>query len=408
MRKRLDAQARENLGLAAVLMLYLLQVLKEISRPFWFLGADFIPYWSAGYLTNTQGFLKIYDFAALEAAEHLVVFGQVLPDVHFPPLPMAYLPVFVLPFRLLALLPPKISFALWTVFNLALGAGYLVYYTREIHTPQKKRLLFFFALSFPFFQTLFWGQVNMWLLVAAGEFIRAFRAGREWRAGLWLSLLLLKPQLLFVILPALLVSRHFKTLAGATLGALALFLGSFWVGGREGFLALGRLWLGYTQNLATSGVEAMGNWRMVAEQLNHLFPSATWTWMAALAALLTLGWVVWLWYQGWREDRPVDDFLLLATFSASLLTAWHSHAHTAVILIPVLLGLALRGQLPRSLLDLWLFLPPVLYVLGLFAVLLLQDRFYNGLLYAPAQFTLNLVFLYWSSRQVLAARKAEG
>ncbi len=408
----LDSRAWQNLALAATAALYLSQIWKERHRLFWFLGADFMAYWSSGYIANHNAFSKIYDFAALEAAQHLMLFGKTLPNVFFPPLPMAYLPVFVLPFQLLALLPPAPSFSLWTAFNLALGIGYLIFFVKKIESPRversepnalldssQKRLILLFLFSFPVFDTLFWGQINLWLLVFVGEFLRAFHEEKEFRAGLWLSAFLLKPQLLILLPLALFFSKRFKILAGAAVGGGALLLASFFAAGKEGCLSCLRLWLGYSHNLATSGVEAMGNWRMVAENLNRLLPSAVWGIAALALSLFTILWGIFLWV---RAKTPIHaPLLLLATLAATLLATWHSHAHMAVVLIPPMLWLLLQDQFPQKLLNLWLFLPPLFYLIGLGIVLFVHDRFYQGLLFGPAQMILNLLILVWTSREMI-------
>ena len=388
----------DDFALVAVIALYVALTVFGIMHLFEFMGADFMAYWSAGYIANHETFVKIYDFSALERTQHLMLFGEFRPNVYFPSLPMAYLPVFVLPFRLLALLPPKVSFWVWTLLNFSLGVGYLVFLAGRYHHPYKKYFLFLFVLSFPFYQTLFWGQVNIWLLVFAGEFLRSLQKGSEFRAGLWLSALLLKPQTLLVMVPALVAARRFKALLGFAIGAGALGFASFAVAGQEGFRGLMHLWLDYSHNLATSGVQGMTNWRMVAKILDHNLPSPIWGYLAIGLSLLTIAWGIFLWM---RLHNTHVALAVLAVFSATMLATWHAHAHMAVILIPSLLLLLLRNEFPQRLFRLWLFLPPALYLLGLMALVFIQNRFYAGILYGVAQFVLNLVLLVWVTRKTL-------
>ena len=57
----------------------------------------------------------------------------------------------------------------------------------------------------PVFLNFFFGQVNLWLLICAGEFFRAFLSAKPLKAGLFLGGWLLKPQLLILIIPFLLI-----------------------------------------------------------------------------------------------------------------------------------------------------------------------------------------------------------
>ena len=69
-------------------------------------------------------------------------------------------------------------------------------------------------ISLPVFLNLFTGQVNVWLVVCVGEFMRASISGREFRSGLWLGGLLLKPQALLLLAAGLLMRRRARILAG--------------------------------------------------------------------------------------------------------------------------------------------------------------------------------------------------
>ncbi len=401
----LSAKNWQNLAVAATLALYLMQLWSERLRLFWFLGADFMAYWSAGYIANHWGYAQIYNLSLIEKTQHLMLFGNVLPKVHFPPLPMAYLPIFVLPFQVLALLPPAASFYLWTFLNLLAGVLYLVHFTKNIGRPGKKRILFLFVISFPFFESLFGGQINIFLLIFLGEFIRAMQNRKGIIAGLWLGALLLKPQTLIVILPALLVTRKIKPLLGAVIGAVFLAGVSLLMAGAEGISSLAKLWFGYANNIATSRPEAMGNWRMVGAFIDHFTNSNLGSVLAILAAAITILWALYLWLFAATPSGTGFVLLVTAAFAATGLATWHSHAHMAVILIPALLYLYLKNELPEKLFSLWVFLPPLLYLIGLIILVFVRDRFFQGILYGPAQLILNLTLLIWSTRELVRRKK---
>jgi hypothetical protein len=367
------------------------------------MGADFMGYWSVGYIANHWTFSKIYDFALLEKIQQTVVFGHYYPEVYFPPLPVAYPPIFIRVFQVLALLPPAISFLTWVLANFLLGVGYLFFFSKSFSHTEHRRTILLLIISFPFFMTLFEGQVNILLLVFVGEFTRALSEKKPFRAGLWISALLLKPQTLIVILPLLFISKQWKTLFGAAAGATFIILTSVWTAGKNGIETLVQLWTGYAGNLATSGVSSMGNWRMIGTYLSPLCPDSWIKSIVLFASILTILWALYLWAT--HPNAPLDMRLTLA-FSATLLATWHSHSHMAAILIPLLLLLSINKKISSSILSLWTFLPPALYLFWLIALLFIQDRNAQGLLYAPAQFALNLFLLIWTSRELLHPRKS--
>lgn len=394
-----------NLAIVASLSLYIAQLWSERGRLFWFIGSDFMAYWGSGYIANQWGYSQIYNLELIEKAQHLMLFGEYLPNVYFHPLPMAYLSIFVLPFQIFALFPPAISFYLWTLLNFLAGVLYIIYFTKKIAHPDKNFILFFFVISFPFFQSLFWGQVNIFLMIFLGEFIRAMQSNKEIRAGFWISALLLKPQTLIIILPALLLTKRIKPLIGAALGAIILMGTSFLLIGAEGVVELSKLWFGYANNIVTSGPQSMGNWRMIGTFINHFTETNYGNLFTLFASAATILWALYL----WLFQNPKTDFgfllIMLATFAATGLATWHSHAHMAVILIPILIYLYLNNRIPTKLIYFWMFLPPLLYFFGLIIMAFIQDRFFQGILFGPAQLILYLTLLIWSTRELVRRKK---
>ena len=403
--QNLNSKSWKNLAIVATITFYLIQVGIGALNLFSFLGSDFMAYWSAGYITNKWEFIQIYDFALLEKTQHLMIFGEILPNISFPPLPMAYIPIFVLLFQLLALLPPISSFYLWTFLNLVAGVLYLIYFVKKLEHPNKKQILFLFFISFPFFQNLFWGQINIFLLIFLGEFIHAMQSKKEFKSGLWISALLLKPQTLIIIIPALLVGKKNKTLLGAALGAFILLGTSFLIAGTKGITKLIELWLGYSDNIVGAGIEMMGNWRMVGNLINQISTSDFGGAFTIIAATITILWVLYLWSLSSTPSETTFIILITATFAATGLSTWHSHVHMAVILIPALLFLYLKDELPEKLASLWIFLPTLLHIIGLIVFSFTQDRLIRGLSFGLAQLILNLMLLMWATRELLRRKK---
>ena len=405
--QNLNAKNWQNLAIVATLVLYLTQLWSERLRLFWSIGSDFMAYWSAGHLANHWGYAQVYNLALLEKTQHWMIFGNLQPDITFHPIPMPYLPIFALPFQAFALLPPVASFYCWTLVNFVAGVLYLISFTKNISHENKNRILFLSILSFPFFQSLFWGQINIFIMIFLGEFIRAMQNRKEVRAGLWLSALLLKPQILIVIIPALLITQKIKPLFGIAIGTMALMSASFLLAGTEGIAGMVNLWFGYADTMATNSPEAMGNWRMAGIFINYLSDSTFGSIFTLLATTATVLWALYLWLTTDISSEISFILLMTATFAATGLATWHSHAHMAIILLPMLIILYLKNELPQKLVSLWIFLPPLLYLVGLISMVFIRDRFFQGIIYGPAQLILHLTLLIWATRKLVRRKKEE-
>ena len=137
------------------------------------IGVDYCEYWSAGTVANSHGYAAIYDLKRLETAQRLNL--PVAPgSLPIPVLPFLYLPVFVFPFELLARLSPETGYWIWTGVNAGLLLVYLQFFLRQTRLrPASARLMICIFASLPVFMNLLTGQMELWLVVCVGEFMRA-------------------------------------------------------------------------------------------------------------------------------------------------------------------------------------------------------------------------------------------
>ncbi|MDW8103321.1 MAG: glycosyltransferase family 87 protein, partial [Anaerolineae bacterium] len=319
-----------------------------------------------GYVANFMGYDRIYDLDLLTKVQ--VAFVPVLKDLDFP-LIFFYLPAFVLPFQAFALLPPVLSFLLWSLLNFLALVLYLAFFARKA-SASEKGLLVMLLLSLPVFYNFFWGQVNVWLVICVGEFMRALWEDRPWKAGAWLAGLLLKPQTLVLILPALVLARKFRVIVGFVLTFLALLLLSWLISGPEGFKGMLSLWLKAGTYGFETGVKCMMNWRALGMYLDALaFPLGRV--VAGFGMAFTAALVLYLWVGFRPRDEKAISIPLLGTIAGTMAFTWHSHYHTAMLLLPPLISLA--GVMPSRLMRAWVLAPPVtlfmVYVTGALFVL---------------------------------------
>ncbi len=365
--QHLGPQERRNLALAAVFAFYAAYIGMGLywNNLFTALGTDYLAFWSAGYLANTEGYARTYDLDALRRVQSPWVPDPADPSLVFTPLPSLFLPVFLPVFQVFALLPADWSLLVWTALSLLLLVFYLRFFAARIAAGHRDgRWSLAMMLSFPVFWSLVWGQLNFLLLVCVGEFLRAVVAGKPFRAGLWLGGLLLKPQTLVLIVPALLLQRSWKTLSGFAIASVVALVGSVGIGGPEAMRRLVDLWLGSASGLPSNNPQYMVNWRMVGINLSSLAGSEV-SWGIALAGLaLTLLAALSFWLRPLSPVSPKFGVALLGTMAATCASAWHSHLHMMTILIPLLLYLLYQRCLSVALMDLWLFPVPVLMLVG--------------------------------------------
>lgn len=397
-----------NLLLAALLTFFLINLALPLIRGSWTEVIDYVAFYTAGDIANEGKFADFYNLETLKARETellLSLDGQVEPD--FVVNPIQYLPVFILPFSLLARLDFPLSLWVWQVLNLVGLVGYLWFFTGKASgkTPSHQVVLLFLA-SLPVLLNFHYGQVNVWLLICVGEFLRAAQDQKPYAAGLWLGGLLIKPHLLILLLPFLLIQKRFKEIVGFGLSALAVMGLSFILVGADGFIALKDVMFEAAQGGVSSGYEYMMNWRMVSHYV-ELFSSPL-VGKVVLIALMTItaGLPLVIFRKKIAADSSHFAIAVLGVLAATTAVTYHIHVHTAMILIPVLLYLLIRGEIGPKWVWGWSMAPTLLYFAQyILAVLLLQGILPKSLAvlgqisFGMGMLVVNMMLLGWVLRQ---------
>ncbi|MBN2339283.1 MAG: DUF2029 domain-containing protein [Acidobacteria bacterium] len=403
----------ESLVLAALALYYAAKIVLVLGSPRMCgnFGMDYCAYWSAGRIIDEHGMAAAYSPDLLELYQ-----GRAHPGIHVPGsgvLGILYPPVFLLPFRYLSLLGPSAGFLVWTLVNLAAFVLYLRFFAEKMTgAPPSPRLLLWMLLSLPAFVNFREGQVNVWLAVCAGEFLRAIVSGRSWRAGFWMGGWLLKPQLLVLILPLLAIRKAWRVLGGFGVSAAAVLAVSSALAGAEGMLSLVRILELAARGGVSSNPSAMTNWRMAgALAACSAIPGAGWV-VAIAGSVLTT--VLALYILG---KRPVGDpraaaTALIGLSAATGLVAWHAHLHMSLIVIPPMLYLLMERRVSRRMLLLWVLLPVIFQVSGYPAAYAIDrwgrpDQVAQVLAFARGfpGFLLNLALFGWAAVRLPSRRE---
>jgi hypothetical protein len=379
-----------NLALAAILGFYTIQVALDViwNNTCGHLGTDYCAFWSAGRVATELGYAKVYDLRLLGQAQltNFPAFGD---RSTFAVSPVAYLPIFLPPFQLLSLLPPVPGFWIWTLVNTLAFALYLRFFNlKTLKIPLASRLLLMLFVSLPVYWNFLDGQVNVWLMICIGEFIRHIISDQPLKAGLWLGGLLLKPQTLFVLAAVILFRGSRKVLAGLLITSIAIIGASVALVGRNGISSMLQVWLGFAKGIPTNDVDSMMNWRMLGFHLSNWFSADLGSAAAAVGMVLTAAATIYLWRRPLVADSPGFMIALLGSLAATGLVDWHSHIHMAMILIPPLILLYQRETLVKDgLLACWVLVPAAAYFLVYILAALIRVNL------IPSSLTVSINFL---------------
>lgn len=405
--RNLGSRERRNLALAAIAGFYIILIANNLLTGGFFVpfGLDYMVFYSAGYVAGTMGWDKIYDVELLSRVQ--ASFVPALERLLLPH-PFLYPSVFVVPFRLLALLPPVPSFILWTLLNFVALVCYLRFLLREA-SGKANSLLAMLLLSLPVFHNFSFGQIEVWLIICAGEFMRAYSERKPWKAGLWLAGLLIKPQTLILIIPCLIFGKELRVAGGFAAGALVLLAVSILLSGLAGLEKLLVLWFSLGGNAFVTVQKCMMNWRAFQLHLSSLISPVAGLILAGAGMALTAASAFYLWKRTPLHSGRAFATTVLGTFAATTALAWHSHFHMGMLLLPSLIYLA--DIIPAGLLDAWVFIPPGVLFLIYFAGAMAHatgralPEAYGCLILGSCLLILNLSLLVWCVGQ---KRKAIG
>ena len=250
-------------------------------------------------------------------------------------MPVPYPPWFAAAIVPLTFLEPPTAFAVWLGVSL-LAALFLAYRVSQF----LPRLTLVGALAailavVPISWGLFLGQPALLLAIPVGEMMISFKAGRDFRAGLWLAVLLLKPQ--YVVLFGLLIlwKRRWTAVGGAILSGLALVVVGVLAAGLPTLLsfpaALGAIGTDMQDPLA--GPTGMMNWRAIILALRPGIDDDRGHILFAGMALLTAAACLLPWRGPWNPQSSDFAPRFSALTLGTLISSYHSHLHGAALLI---------------------------------------------------------------------------
>ncbi|MGO9435925.1 MAG: glycosyltransferase family 87 protein [Terracidiphilus sp.] len=319
--------------------------------------ADFAGFYSLGRILNEHSPRDLYNYELQK---------QICEEVHprkgaYGPLP--YPPFVGLFFRPFTLLPYWAAYTVWLLASLVLFA-FGLRFTIDRFFPQEplaRSLLFALAFSYcPFIAyTAANGQLAAVGFFALAIALREDDSGHPLRSGLALCLCLFKPTMLILIVPMLLVTRRFKTIAGFAIGAAALFLCTT---AFEGF----GVWPEFIRAIRSFGNSSVGvtnhSFLPLAMYVDltsfssHIHGGRSWLGMLIFVGfgLIALTCLARFWWKAPEAGRAYNRLLWAATLGWTLLINVYVPIYDSILVVLSLLITAGALQnLPRSSIYRW-------------------------------------------------------
>lgn len=304
------------------------------------LGGDFAAQYVAGTILNSRAPERLYDPELQAKLYHRTVPAAPQDET----LPYPYAPFLAVIFRPLAALPYAWAYLLWLLVSMAAYLATFHFTWRAIPELRSAdyEIARLVAVSFlPFlFESWMGGQVSAIGALSVATALYLQSRSRPLLGGAALAVCLYKPTLLIMLLPMLLATRRFATLAGFVAGAAALFGISRSAGGWEICRGWAEMLMLYARMKAGGG-DAFRTWKYVdlTSFAQGIWPLQTpWSqWMFGVLLIVVTGLLIRLW---WRARRPWDGAAQLSWASAltwGCLLSPHYAVYDSILLVPSVL-----------------------------------------------------------------------
>lgn len=353
-----------KLAAAASLAIFVAVVIgvAQGHAPRGWLGWDLASFRAAGRLLLSG--TSIYDYDAQRAA-HAAEFGaHAFAEVY----PFGYPPQFAMEMVPLAKLPHEIAFGLVLVVSLAAGA-----LAARSLTGNARDVAFVTATA-PGVLALLAGQLSFVALGIVALCHALLVRKRSTAAGLVLSLLAFKPQLLVFLPFVFLFRKDLRALGGLALGA-ALQVGACFLFDARDTLAWPRALAAFDAFAMKQGDEWSFTWRTFFAAASGRSEASVWIAMIVVALCAAAGI-----YAMWRARRDLDACFALAVLT-TFVAALHCFAYDWVILACPLMLLLPRARPSRRA---WLVLGALYVASALFAASVKAQEHAFGFALHPA------------------------
>lgn len=211
-----------------------------------YIASDFTVYYTAFTMVRKGLSNGLYD-QEIESKYQQEILGGSSFEGGWLPFPIP--PFFALLFSPLSLLPQNKAYYLWSLGQLGLLIWLILLLNRLFlnWSKQEKLLLILLILSFwPLAHTFLLGQLSLFILICLIQLYKLMKESRQVKAGIWLALLIIKPQTMLIPIMVTINKRYWRIAIATAITIMIIVVSSIAFFGYKP-------WLQYTQLLQTMG-----------------------------------------------------------------------------------------------------------------------------------------------------------
>jgi hypothetical protein len=288
------------------------------------------------------------------------------PDVPLLQWPSPYPPLLAAVLAPLTLVPAPFAFAVWTALSIISGCHLVWRIGQLVPNAGRLRLATMLFTSLPVLQALLLGQPVLFLASALAESYVALCRAADFRGGVWLGLLALKPQYGLLLGAFLIWKRRWYAAAGAVLMVSAVIGASALAAGPSAIwdYASAVSAMGYFRDPYAASAE-MVNWRALIVNARPAIGNTSGVLLFIALSAVTVAALAWFTRGPWRTRTATLDWQLAAVVIATFLVSYHGHMHGLVLLAVPVAGLwRVSDDAPALRLTLlgFVFLPTLVFV----------------------------------------------
>jgi len=308
--------------------------------------ADFSNFYTAAKILQGGQRHQLYDLALQtqvqsQFSEAAALRNHALPYMRPPFEALLFLP--------LAYLPYARAYAVWVLLSMLLvGVSAAFLHSRIPGLSTIPWWVYYPAyFSFcPIFYGFLLGQDSALMLLLFGLVMVRWLEGRDFWAGCFLGLALIKFQLVLPLILILFLKRQFRTLAGFSFIAALLSVVSVWVVGCRSMLAYpGYLWrlnrLGSAAAIYPSMMPSLRG--LVEGWTDPRHPLRSLDLITGWLSLTLLIWAAWQWRTTAPRSSNVYSAGVAIVFLTTLLAGYHEFSYDLSLLLPVVLRSCIVG-----------------------------------------------------------------
>ena len=303
---------------------------------------DFVIFYTAARMTEQGKAADLYDWKSQTdvqqrfAAVPIQRRGSVLPYNH-PPFEL----LLVAPFAIFSYFGAYIA---WLAFNLSLLAVILLLLRKNLRSLAELRLYLIVLALFAYYPVvlaLLQGQDSILMLFFYVMAFLALKRGADFRAGLWLSAVLCKFQLILPFIVPFLFVKRFRVFSGWLAGGALLTLAGLLITGWRAFVKYPAFAMG-TEFYIPGGLP---NLRSLVWSLSPR------DWRLLCLVLLStaiLGVMSYTWNRAAGIEAATESAFALSLIGTVLLS-YHLYAYDlSVVILPVVIAIDASWSRPRS------------------------------------------------------------